>query len=295
MDIQQLVYFSKVAEFQNISKAAEVLYVTQPALTRAVKKLEEELDCKLFTRKGKTIVLTDSGRLLQERSQALLQMMRGVKSEVGGLGRGKKTAVTIHLRCISGLFFDILGSFLEQDDSIEFHILQDDDTGINNGDYDLLLYPSAQSTASRYNRILFREEVFVALPESDPLAQAEELWSRDLLDRPYVGISDKRYFYKSTSRWWKDNQFPREIALYCDGMAAVRNLVRDRGYISHIPQYTWLEKDLKGVVLRPLADARFYRYICMTWNGDGYMNHAVRRFQNHLLQELERRGLLSES
>ena len=295
MDIQQLAYFSKVAEFQNISKAAEVLYVTQPALTRTIKKLEEELDCKLFYRQGKSIVLTENGKLLQDRARVLLQTMRNVKDEVSSLNREKKAVVTIELRCIFGLFFDILGEYLSERDDIEFHIHQDDDTGINNGDYDLFIYPSTEPIDSRSNRVLFKEEVFVALAAGDPLAGKEVLTREELADRPYVGIGDKRYFFRSTSKWRGDTQFPKEISLYCDGMAAVRNMVRDKGYISRIPQYTWPEKDLEGIVLRPLKDERYYRYICMTWNADVYMSQAVKQFQSYFLRGLENRGFTMEN
>lgn len=292
MDLQQLVYFSKVAEFQNISKAAEVLYVTQPALTRAIKKLEEELDCPLFQRRGKALVLTENGKLLQQRAQELMQMMRNVKNEVGALNSNKRQIVTVQLRCIFGLFMDVLGRFMKENPDIEFRVLQDDDSGINFGDYDLLLFPTSNPVQSRSSEILLKEEVFIAMSDADPLAQKAELKVEDLQGHPYVSIGEKRMFYQTTSTHRKQLRFPVEITAYCDGMTAVRNLVRDWGYVSQMPQYTWSKTDLSGITLRPLSDARLYRYVCMTWNGDTHMNQATKQFKNYLYQYLAERELL---
>lgn len=292
MELQQLVYFSKAAELQNVSKAATALYITQPALTRAIKKLEEELDCELFYRKGKSLVLTKEGKLLQQRSQMLIRMMRSVKNEIRSSNRSERQIVTIHLRCIFGLFMDILGGYMEENPHVEFHVLQDDDTGIDYGDYDLLLYPTSNPIQSRTSEILLKEEIFIAMADSIPLARKKELYAGDLKGYPYVSIGEKKLFYKTACSQLKELGFPVEIAVYCDGMAAVRNLVRDWGYVSRIPKYTWSDKDLEGIMLRPLSDKRFYRYVCMTWNGDTHMNQAARQFKNYLYRYLRETGIL---
>lgn len=292
MDLQQLVYFSKTAEFQNISRAAEALYITQPALSRAIKRLEEELDCKLFYRRGKSLVLTEDGKLLQQRSQKLIQMMRNVKNEMRASGKNEREVITIQLRCIFGLFIDIMGKFMQENPTIEFHVSQDDDIGINYGNYDLLLYPTSDPIQSRSSEILLKEEIFIAVADSNPLAKKMVLQVKDLKEYPYVSIGEKRLFYRTAYNQRKELEFPVEIAVYCDGMSAVRNLVRDWGYVSQIPRYTWPDKDLEGITLLTLAEKRFYRYVCLTWNGDTHMGQATRKFKNFLHQYLKEKGLL---
>ena len=63
MDLNQLHYFITVAETGNITKAAQKLYITQPALSRAIGRLESELDVKLFDRSTNTLILNENGRL----------------------------------------------------------------------------------------------------------------------------------------------------------------------------------------------------------------------------------------
>ena len=63
MDLNQLHYFTVVAETQNITKAAQKLYITQPALSRAIGRLEAELEIKLFDRSTNTLILNENGQL----------------------------------------------------------------------------------------------------------------------------------------------------------------------------------------------------------------------------------------
>ena len=67
MEIRVLRYFLTVAREENITKAAEVLHITQPALSRQLAQLEEELGVKLFDRGTRKITLTDEGMLLRRR------------------------------------------------------------------------------------------------------------------------------------------------------------------------------------------------------------------------------------
>lgn len=63
MNWQQLEYFKTIAETQNFTVAANLLSVTQPALSKAISKLEEELNVSLFEKNGRNIKLTRFGRL----------------------------------------------------------------------------------------------------------------------------------------------------------------------------------------------------------------------------------------
>jgi DNA-binding transcriptional LysR family regulator len=72
MDITKIKYFTVVAETGSVRKAAELMQLSPPALSRAIKQLEEELDVELFVPSGRGIAITDQGRLLQQRAGRLL-------------------------------------------------------------------------------------------------------------------------------------------------------------------------------------------------------------------------------
>ena len=78
MNLQQLEYFRVVATLEHITKAANVLHIAQPALSKIIKTLERELGLQLFDRVGKNIVLNENGKIL-------LKYARQVEVEALGL------------------------------------------------------------------------------------------------------------------------------------------------------------------------------------------------------------------
>lgn len=79
--------FNTVAETGNISHAAKELYISQPAISKAVTRLEQNLDTKLFTRSSKGVTLTDTGRLLYEQTSAAFKHLERAEA---GIKKNKK-------------------------------------------------------------------------------------------------------------------------------------------------------------------------------------------------------------
>ena len=72
--------FYTVANAGNISKAAKELYISQPAISKSIQKLEDGLECKLFSRSSRGVVLTDEGRLLYDHVSEAFEALNGVSS-----------------------------------------------------------------------------------------------------------------------------------------------------------------------------------------------------------------------
>lgn len=85
MTPRQLTYFLRIAELGSFSRAAAVLFVAQPALSRQIKQLEDELGVILFVRSDSGARLTEAGELMASRSRELLQYMENLRSDVGAL------------------------------------------------------------------------------------------------------------------------------------------------------------------------------------------------------------------
>lgn len=80
MELRELQYFLTVVQEENISRAAEVLHITQPTLSRQMAQLEEELGAQLFVR-GKHLVLTDAGIMLCHRAEEVVGLMEKIETE----------------------------------------------------------------------------------------------------------------------------------------------------------------------------------------------------------------------
>jgi len=84
MTLDQLKYFFEAARFQHIGKASKATHISPSAISAAVASLESELSVMLFDRVGKTIQLTDAGKLLQRETKELLDQFNGIKLRVTG-------------------------------------------------------------------------------------------------------------------------------------------------------------------------------------------------------------------
>ena len=82
MDIRILQYFLMVAREENITRAATILHITQPTLSRQLMQLEEELGAKLFVRSNHNVMLTDEGLLFRRRAQDIISIMEKAKGEL---------------------------------------------------------------------------------------------------------------------------------------------------------------------------------------------------------------------
>jgi len=94
MDIRALRYFQAVAEYGSYSRGAEFLRISQPAVSRQIRQLEGELGNRLFDRHGHGVTLTDAGRTLLERSQAILRQLEQVQAELRAGSAGPSGMIT---------------------------------------------------------------------------------------------------------------------------------------------------------------------------------------------------------
>ncbi|MGZ3360579.1 MAG: LysR family transcriptional regulator [Xanthobacteraceae bacterium] len=97
MNLKQLEYFVQVAELGSFSKAAVVLDIAQPALSRQVRSLETELHQQLFLRNGRGVTLTDAGKRLFDHSVAVMQLMAHAREDLGASRNEPIGRVTIGL------------------------------------------------------------------------------------------------------------------------------------------------------------------------------------------------------
>lgn len=85
MELRTLQYFLTVAREGNITRAADILHITQPTLSRQLQQLEQELGTELFVR-GRNFALTEAGMLLRRRAEEVVDMMYKIESEIETAG-----------------------------------------------------------------------------------------------------------------------------------------------------------------------------------------------------------------
>ncbi|CAM3941297.1 LysR family transcriptional regulator [Bordetella muralis] len=95
MDLRQLQYFLAVAETLNVSRAATKVWISQPALSRQIQLLEDELQVSLFERKARGMALTEAGQMLRQRAFAVMKDITAIKEDMSSQALEPTGTVTI--------------------------------------------------------------------------------------------------------------------------------------------------------------------------------------------------------
>lgn len=144
MELNQLYYFLAVAKTENITKAAQELFITQPALSRVILRLETELGASLFDRKGGRLVLNEYGELFSSYIRPALELIDdGVHALTGKLSSRE---VEIHNYIIGDIFTSIVEKCLAEFPDMTFTVKSigknADETELNDSDSDIVLIPT---------------------------------------------------------------------------------------------------------------------------------------------------------
>ena len=101
MNIQQLTYIVEIANCKSISRAAEYLFVSQPALSQQIRNLEKELGYRVFHRTSKGLELTEKGNVFYQKAQEMLKDWNRFKEEVISGTEHKKLKIGLGARVYS--------------------------------------------------------------------------------------------------------------------------------------------------------------------------------------------------
>ena len=192
MEFRVLKYFLTVAREENMTKAAEILYITQPTLSRQIAELEEEVGTPLFVRSNRNVTLTDAGVLLRRRVEELLALERKIKDEfMAKENIGGTVSIGMAEAASANTAADIIEVFREKYPNVKFElytamadlVLERIDKGIL--DVGFLLEPV---NVDKYDfiRLPYTERLGVLMRSDDKLASKEELVSEDLLGLPLI-------------------------------------------------------------------------------------------------------------
>ncbi len=187
MELRVLRYFLTVAREQNITRAAEVLHITQPTLSRQLKQLEEELETTLFVRGKSKVTLTEGGVLLRRRAEDLIELADKTEKEflthdefmAGDLfiGAGETKSMHILAKAISQLH--------DQYPQIHYHVhsgnADDIKEKIDNGLLDIgLLTEPVDIEKYDFIRLNEKETWGLLMRKDHPLAKLESITPYDL-------------------------------------------------------------------------------------------------------------------
>ena len=197
MNLRHLRYFAVLAETKNFRRAAELLHISQPALSRQIQMLEAGLDTRLFERMPRGTRLTEAGSALLGDVAHILELLAQASERTRRVARGQSGTLRVGLS-ETGAVHDIVHSCLRQfhsdrpgvelvvcgmDSAIQFENLRKEkiDAGF--------IWGYGQDDADFDRLMLHGQSVLLAIPEAHPLAQTDCVTLSQLQDQALIWMS----------------------------------------------------------------------------------------------------------
>ena len=198
MKFSQMEYFLAVAEELNFTAAAKSLYISQPALSKQIALLEEELDTKLFLRNSRNVVLTAAGIQFEQDLKEIRQQLEQAKSNAMRIGKTEK--LTIRIGCFDGAimedFLPAVYQYIQDFDSnIQISLFRgnfsENRKALEKGEIDLLFTLDLDlpfDETYQIQKILKRRGALI-YSEKSPLAQKNPLTLPDFALEPLLVLN----------------------------------------------------------------------------------------------------------
>lgn len=198
MNILQMKYFLTAAACLNFTQAANLLYISQPALSRQISTIEEELEVTLFLRSNRSVELTDSGKFLRDELQKMYDFYMRSIAKAKNIEKGISGELNIGIldgTSVSDLFpwvMDVLGeAFPTVDLKLHYHSFNALAAGLYDGSLDLaltLLFDVKNRDNLKF-RVIEKSKDHIVVHRDHPLAAKDYVHLSDLKNETFIMVA----------------------------------------------------------------------------------------------------------
>lgn len=286
MEFDQLRYFLRVADLANFTRAAEELGVSQPALSRSIQRLEEELGQPVFERQGRSLSLTDAGTLLQGRALQILSLIEDTKAKICDDGQSGRVRVGA-IPTIAPYFLpEVLQRFSEEfpratlivQESTTDHLLK----SCTQGEIDLAILAAPVPAKYLEVEVLFKEELLLVLPPDHPLVEKEKIRLSDVEPYPFVLLDEAHCLSDNIATLCRERSFQPVAVERASQLAMVQELVSLSHGVSMIPAMARRLDQSDRRVYRSFTGRKPTRTIAVAWNPYRFESRLIEAFRKRL-------------
>jgi DNA-binding transcriptional LysR family regulator len=290
MELRDLKSFIEVASHKSFTKAAAHSYLTQPSLSKAVKKLEDELHVELFDRSTRNLRLTDAGRIVFQQGQKAL----GALEELDILLDEMKEVVVGEIKMgvpplIGTLFFPrIARNFHKKYPKVTLELVELGAKRISqlveNGEIDLgiIVLPASESKFDVYPFI--QDEFVLYLHEDHRLANKKVVSLSDLKDEKFILFSEDFALHDYIKQSCEEAGFTAEISYQSSQWDLIIELVSSNLGITLMPRSIYYKQTNTNVKIVPIEKPTLYWKLGIITKKGAYHSFALKE----LLKMLER-------
>jgi DNA-binding transcriptional LysR family regulator len=281
MDIHHLRYFLAVCDTLNFTKAADNCNVSQPALSRAIQQLEQEVGGLLFRRERNLTHITDLGMLLKPHFENIISELGQVKSDAKRFLTLEQANFNLGIMCTVGptRFTSLLGHFSSRFPGISLQIAEGRPSQLSEklyaGDIDVAIMASADGFPERFDLIpLYSERFVIAFPTGHRFSNMEEI--------PFAALNGENYLQRANCEYdgYLSNictlaAVELQICHASEREDWIQNMIAGGLGICFIPEFSAL---IPGIETRPVVDPLVTREVCLVTMAGRRQSPAVSSF-----------------
>ncbi|QDZ02794.1 LysR family transcriptional regulator [Nitratireductor mangrovi] len=281
MDIHHIRYFLAVCETRNFTRAAERCNVTQPALSRAIQQLEDEVGGLLFRRERNLSHITDLGALLRPRFQQILDELTGVRQEASRFLCLEDASLKVGVMCTIGprRFTGLLADFHMRHKGIQLQLVEGVpgklSTLLEAGDIDVALMGTSEGFPERFDvKPLFRERFMLAFPSGHRFGGMAAIPVAEVAGENYLRRLNCEY-RDHLANLCLDHGVALRISYESEREDWIQNMVAGGLGICFIPEFSAV---IPGLHARPVVDPEVWREVCLVTVAGRRFSPAVAAF-----------------
>ncbi|CCI85503.1 hypothetical protein FC52_GL001434 [Lactobacillus pasteurii DSM 23907 = CRBIP 24.76] len=292
MDIRQLNYFLTIADMQNYSHAAKILYVSQPALKQNISKMEEELHTQLFIYNNHHLQLTKTGQELYDRAKPLVKEFNQLIDDFKNQDRTVKTPLYIGVTFLTMLeYMDQISRFIRRNQQVDVHFIQEGSIKLQHdlvdGKIDVALLSFPQFEQDIIIDPLADESegytAYVVAPKSHPLAGYKELSFKDLKNSNIVSLSTNFVLGEFVKQNCEKYNYSQQVILVHDDFELILHSLNQLDAISILPKELMTNSTVKDLAWIPLTDSKnTYRHGIAYRKKLSQNASVIRQFIDHI-------------
>ena len=283
MDIKHLQYFLEVTRSGSFTRAANQLYITQPAISRIIKSLEDELGVPLFIRSWKQLSLTDAGRVLYEHAQIFDQQIEQLKTELDHLFTLEKGHIRIGLPSIINSFFfsELIASFHKEYPEITFQLVEDGSKRIEEKvvndilDFGVVVLPENHDLFDYYTFV--QEELKLVVPAAHHLVHKQIVSLKELEGEEFIMFNQDFALRDRIFNACREAGFIPSIISETSQLDFIEEMVASNLGVTLLPEstYTELTMDVKEI---SLSNPKIGWNLAIIWKQEDHMSQVAREF-----------------
>ncbi|WP_028292936.1 LysR family transcriptional regulator [Oceanobacter kriegii] len=289
MDYKALSYFHEVARLQSFTRAAESLDVAQPAVSMAIKRLEQQLQLTLFHRRDRQISLTDEGQRLFKQAHRIIQAMTDADLEMEELRGLQRGVVQLGTPSMLGSYYfpPMIMAFKHKYPNLNLSVHEGGawqlQQLLEKGELDLAVIESGEVSENIESVPILREEMRVVVPQDHPFASRESVSPEEFLQQELV-IFRPGYFHRRVLDQMAENAgIQPAISFETNLLPLIRSIVKQGFGISTLLNMA-VENDPELVTVS--FDPPIELDLCLAWRKDGYLSKANQAFVEFILENV---------